>query len=82
MTDTPLVYVGPADRDVADLTHLLDLMETFASNEQRARYLLSSDWLRERGAAAAQRNAVGLAHIVRNSQIIELQHGPRAGRGA
>jgi len=43
--------------DVAELTYLLDLMHDFDSNEQRARYLLSSNWLRDRGAIAAARIA-------------------------
>ena len=46
---------GPAAADVEALTALLDLMANFPSNEQRARYLLSSNWLRDRGTAAAQR---------------------------
>lgn len=39
---------GPDQADVDALRSLLDLMENFGSNDQRARYLLCSDWLRER----------------------------------
>lgn len=46
---------GPAEDDVDAVRGLLDLMEQFADNDQRARYLLSSNWLRDRGAAAAAR---------------------------
>jgi hypothetical protein len=49
---------APQEQHVADLTALLDLMENFTSNEQRARYLLSSNWMREHGAAAATWGAV------------------------
>jgi hypothetical protein len=38
---------GPDERDVAELTYLLDIMGNFSSNEQRARYLLSCNWMRE-----------------------------------
>lgn len=41
--------------DIAQLRELLDLMTDFPSNDQRARYLLSSNWMRQRGAAAAAR---------------------------
>lgn len=41
--------------DIRALRELLDLMENFTDNDQRARYLLSSNWMRERGAAAAAR---------------------------
>jgi hypothetical protein len=47
--------VGPDPSDVAALTDLFDLMASFPSNEQRARYLLSSNWMRDRGAAAAHK---------------------------
>lgn len=42
---------SPEPRDVAALTQLLDLMENFGSNEQRARYLLSCNWMRDRDTA-------------------------------
>lgn len=42
---------SPEPRDVAALTQLLDLMENFGSNEQRARYLLSCNWMRDRDLA-------------------------------
>lgn len=38
---------GPAQDDVDALRGLLDLMADFSSNDQRARYLLSSNWLRD-----------------------------------
>lgn len=44
---------GPLQEDVDALRGLLDLMAGFSGNDQRARYLLSSNWLRDRGAAAA-----------------------------
>lgn len=46
---------GPDQCDVDALRDLLDLMRDFSDNDQRARYLLSSNWLRDRGAAAAAR---------------------------
>lgn len=49
----------PEASDVAALTALLDMMANFPSNEQRARYLLSSNWMRDRGAAAAARVGSG-----------------------
>ena len=55
MTDTDLSPTaarqpGPALADVEALTDLLDLMENFPSNEQRARYLLTCNWMRDREA--------------------------------
>lgn len=38
---------GPDQSDVDQLRELLDLMGGFSSNDQRARYLLSSNWLRD-----------------------------------
>lgn len=55
---------GPHPADVAELTQLLDLMCDFPSNEQRARYLLSSNWMRERGVAAAERARETLAEVI------------------
>lgn len=43
--------LGPFQADVDALRDLLDLMENFESNDQRARYLLTSNWLRDRDAA-------------------------------
>jgi hypothetical protein len=54
---------GPDPRDVAELTRLLGLMRDFPSDEQRARYLLTSNWMRERGAEAARVNAEQLAAV-------------------
>jgi hypothetical protein len=56
MEQTP----GPDPRDVEQVTALLGLMRDFPSDEQRARFLLTSNWLRERGAAAAALNAAQL----------------------
>jgi hypothetical protein len=36
----------PDQRDVDELRDLLDLMRNFPDNDQRARFLLSSNWLR------------------------------------
>jgi hypothetical protein len=41
----------PNQADVDALRGLLDLMANFESNDQRARYLLSSNWMRDRDAA-------------------------------
>ncbi|WP_158305621.1 MULTISPECIES: hypothetical protein [unclassified Nocardioides] len=46
---------GPNQTDVDALRELLDLMADFRDNDQRARYLLSSNWLRDRGAIASAR---------------------------
>jgi hypothetical protein len=43
---------APNQADVDALRALLDLMANFESNDQRARYLLSSNWMRDRDAAA------------------------------
>lgn len=45
----------PDPADVRALTGLLDLLTNFPSNEQRARYLLSCDWMRERDAVMQSR---------------------------
>lgn len=47
----------PDPADVEAVRGLLEMMNRtgFASDDQRARYLLSSNWLRDRGAAAAAR---------------------------
>lgn len=54
----PSSVTSPGPDDVAQLTDLLDLIASFESNEQRARFLLSSNWMRDRGAAAG-------AHVAR-----------------
>jgi hypothetical protein len=56
---------GPDPRDVEQVTALLALMRDFPSDEQRARYLLTSNWLRERGAAAAALSAAQLEALRR-----------------
>jgi hypothetical protein len=38
---------GPRQEDVNSLRELLDLITNFSDNDQRARYLLSSNWLRD-----------------------------------
>jgi hypothetical protein len=52
----------PSQTDVDALRELLDLLAD-DNSEQTARYLLSSDWLRENGARLAQENAAALAHL-------------------
>jgi hypothetical protein len=52
---TGLGHPAPYPEDVAAVRGLLDLMADFSSNDQRARFLLSSNWLRDRGAIAAER---------------------------
>jgi cytochrome c-type biogenesis protein CcmH/NrfG len=49
---------GPDQRDVDAVRQLLDDMDALDDNDQRARYLLSSDWMRTRGAAASNRLAI------------------------
>lgn len=44
---------SPAQRDVDALRELLDLLEHAPDNDQRARYLLTCNWMRDRGAAAS-----------------------------
>jgi hypothetical protein len=51
-------------RDVDQLRELLDTMAKFSSNDQRARFLLTSNWIRERGAAAQANAAAMHADIV------------------
>jgi len=54
MTDPDAFQIsGPAQDDVDALRELLDLMVNFPSNDQRARYLLSSNWMRDYKGAAA-----------------------------
>ena len=53
----------PAQADVDALRELLDLLATHQDNDQRARFLLSSNWLRENGARLAQENAAALVRI-------------------
>lgn len=48
-------WSGPDQADVDALRELLDLLEGFRDNDQRARYLLSCNWMRDRGAVAAAR---------------------------
>jgi hypothetical protein len=42
---------SPRQNDVDELRELLDLLERFSDNDQRARFLLSSNWLRDYTAA-------------------------------
>lgn len=57
----------PKQEHVDGLRYLLDLMSNFSSNDQRARYLLSSNWMRENGAEAAELNAASLAELLRGA---------------
>jgi hypothetical protein len=41
-------YRMPDQADVDALRELLDLMVNFPSNDQRARYLLGCNWMRDR----------------------------------
>jgi hypothetical protein len=52
---------GPRQADVDGLRDLLDLLEGFSSNDQRARFILSSNWFRDHGAeAGAWAHATGI----------------------
>ena len=51
----------PNQADVDELRGLLDLMADFSDNDQRARYLLSSNWMRDRDAAAARMQAASVS---------------------
>lgn len=53
----------PAQSDVDALRELLDLLGNFSDNDQRARYVLSSNWLRDNGARLAAENAAMLARV-------------------
>lgn len=55
MTGRTLDLAGPEQADVDALRGLLDLLGDFSGNDQRARYLLTCNWMRDRGAAAAAR---------------------------
>ncbi|WHU45167.1 hypothetical protein QNM97_14010 [Gordonia sp. L191] len=57
----------PKQEHVDGLRYLLDLISNFSSNDQRARYLLSSNWMRENGAEAADLNAASLAELLRGA---------------
>jgi hypothetical protein len=46
---------GPDQADVDGLRELLDLVDGFNSNDQKARYILTSNWFRDHGAAAGLR---------------------------
>ena len=43
----------PRQEHVDGLRELLDLLDGFSSNDQRARYILTSNWFRDHGTAAA-----------------------------
>lgn len=47
LTDTEQTTTGPNQSEVDKLRELLDLMDGFSDNDQRARFLLSSNWLRD-----------------------------------
>ncbi|HET9871415.1 MAG TPA: hypothetical protein VFP89_02300 [Propionibacteriaceae bacterium] len=57
---SPAVHIEPDPDDVAALRSILDLTVNFADNDQRARYILSSNWLRDRGAAAGRHHSEGV----------------------
>ena len=44
---------APRQADVDGLRELLDLVEDFPSNDQRARYILTSNWFRDHGESAS-----------------------------
>ena len=46
-------YTGPDQADVDALRGLLDLMADFPDNDQRARYLLTCNWMRDKLAGVA-----------------------------
>ncbi|WGY04335.1 hypothetical protein QI633_11315 [Nocardioides sp. QY071] len=52
---SPAELRAPDQTDVDAVRQLLDLLECYSSNDQRARYLLSSNWMRDRGAFAGAR---------------------------
>lgn len=52
---------APIQQHVDGLRALLDLMANFSDNDQRARYLLSSNWMRDNGQAAVERIRAALA---------------------
>ncbi len=54
---------APEPADIAELTEILDRMVNFSNNEQRARYILCSDWLMERGAIIAEQSTQALAQL-------------------
>lgn len=43
----------PRQSDVDGLRELLDLLDSFSDNDQRARYILTSNWFRDHAAQAA-----------------------------
>ncbi len=45
---TPPASSGPPQADVDALRHLLDIAATFSDNDQRARFILTSNWMRDR----------------------------------
>ena len=65
---------APKQEHVDELRALLDLIERskFASNDQRARYLLSSNWLRDNGAEAAAR----IKHPAGHAAYADYIEGP------
>lgn len=54
---------APRQDHVDELRALLDLMESFSSNDQRARYLLGSNFLRDHGAEIAERITASLVDL-------------------
>jgi len=56
----------PNPKHVRQLRDLLDLLEDFPSNDQRARYLLTCNFMVDQGHAAAENARQGLARTMRN----------------
>jgi hypothetical protein len=65
MTTTSTDAVGPNQADVDQLRGLLDLMANFPDNDQRARYLLSSNWMRRQQEQVDIVRRLGRAEVER-----------------
>lgn len=63
--------VEQVQADVDELRALLDLMAEFRDNDQRARYLLSSNWMRDR-----------LARRQSDAELLDALYKRLAGLGA
>jgi hypothetical protein len=48
MTTSSQIPAGPPQADIDALRDLLDLTASFTDNDQRARYLLTSNWMQSR----------------------------------
>ena len=47
--------MSPHQSDIDNLVLVLDATKNFESNDQRARYILTSNWMRDRGRDAQKR---------------------------